>query len=71
MDVDPDRRRTDMSERYPPNEPTPPVSLELLALLLRSPDERVAETVRELEPLTGRPLRPTAWVARICVGSRS
>lgn len=62
MDVDPDRRRTDMSERYPPNEPTPPVSLELLALLLRSPDERVAETVRELESLH------RATLAAYCVG---
>jgi hypothetical protein len=37
-----------MTSRYKPNEPESPVSLELLALLLRSPEERVAETVRDL-----------------------
>ncbi|WP_061938657.1 hypothetical protein [Aureimonas sp. AU22] len=40
-----------MSNRYRPNEPACPVPLELLALLLRSSDERVVETVRELPPL--------------------
>ncbi|WP_279480155.1 hypothetical protein [Aureimonas sp. SK2] len=40
-----------MSNRYRPNEPTCPVPLELLALLLRSSEERVVETVRELPPL--------------------
>lgn len=51
-----------MSDRYRPNEPTCPIPLELLALLLRSPDERVVETVRELEPLH------RATLAAYCVG---
>lgn len=37
--------------RYRPNEPTCPIPLELLALLLRSPDARVAEIVREMPML--------------------
>ncbi|WP_182083887.1 hypothetical protein [Aureimonas sp. ME7] len=51
-----------MTNRYRPNEPTSPVPLELLALLLRSPDERVAETVRELPPLQ------RATLAAYCIG---
>ncbi len=52
-----------MSERYRPNEPTCPVPLELLALLLRSPDGRVAEIARELPPLQ-RATLATHCVAR-------
>lgn len=51
-----------MSDRYRPNEPTPPVPLELLALLLRSPDERIIETVCELDPLH------RAALAAYCIG---
>lgn len=52
-----------MSNRYRPNEPTCPIPLELLALLLRSPDTRVAETVREL-PALQRATLATYCVAR-------
>lgn len=51
-----------MSDRYRPNEPACPVPLELLALLLRSPDERIVETVREFAPLH------RATLAVYCVG---
>ena len=40
-----------MTSRYKPNEPVCPVPVELLALLLRSPDERVAVIVRDLPTL--------------------
>ncbi len=52
-----------MSDRYRPNEPTCPIPLELLALLLRSPDERVAEIVRDMPPLQ-RATLATHCVAR-------
>jgi hypothetical protein len=51
-----------MSDRYRPNEPACPIPLELLALLLRSPDERVVETVRELSP------QHRATLATYCAG---
>lgn len=51
-----------MSDRYRPNEPTCPIPLELLALLLRSPDDRIVATVRELAPLH------RATLAAYCVG---
>ena len=50
-----------MSGRYRPNEPTCPISLELLALLIRSPDERVAEIADAM------PLRERAQLAIHCV----
>lgn len=40
-----------MSNRYRPDEPTCPVPLELLALLLRSSDDRVVEIVHEIAPV--------------------
>lgn len=40
-----------MTSRYKPNEPTCPVPIELLSLLLRAPDERVAEIAREMPAL--------------------
>ncbi|MBB3951830.1 hypothetical protein [Aureimonas jatrophae] len=39
-----------MTNRYMPNEATCPVDLELLGLLLRSPEARVAEIVGAQEP---------------------
>lgn len=51
-----------MSDRYRPNEPMCPVPLELLALLLRSPDQRIVETVSELSPLH------RATLATYCAG---
>lgn len=50
-----------MSNRYRPNEPTCPVPLELLALLVRSSDERVVEIVGDLPPLQ------RATLAAFCV----
>ena len=51
-----------MTDRYKLNEPTCPVPLELLALLLRTPGERVAEIARELSVLH------RAALAVYCVG---
>lgn len=53
----------DMTNRYKPNEPTCPVSIELLSLLLRSSDERVAEIAREI-PALQRATLATHCVAR-------
>ncbi|WP_182422156.1 hypothetical protein [Aureimonas sp. ME7] len=51
-----------MTQRYKPNEPTCPVPIELLALLLRSSDERVSSVVQKL------PMLQRATLATYCMG---
>lgn len=50
-----------MTSRYKPNEPASPVAMELIALLLRAPEERVAEVVQAM------PERQRAELAIHCV----
>lgn len=51
-----------MTSRYKPNEAVAPINLETLALLLRSPGERVQSIVRSMQPLE------RARLAVFCVG---
>lgn len=51
-----------MSSRYRPNEPTAPIAMELIALLLRSDDERIMSVAAEMMPLQ------RASVAMFCAG---
>lgn len=51
-----------MTNRYKPNEAAAPINLETLALLLRSPDERVQSIIQSMKPLE------RARLAVFCVG---